>query len=46
MPLAAPIKEILNEKRKNIYECKKLFKSGYCSKDSDYMCVTEISELT
>lgn len=45
LPLVAPIKELLNEKRKNIYECKKLFKSGYCSKYSDYVCVNEIGEL-
>ena len=45
LPLVAPIKELLNEKRKSIYECKKLFKSGYCSKYSDYVCVNEIREL-
>ena len=45
LPLVAPIKELLNEKRKSIYECKKLFKSGYCSKYSDYVCVNEIGEL-
>ena len=45
LPLVAPIKELLEEKRRSIYECKKLFKSGYCSKYSDYVCVNEIGEL-
>lgn len=45
LPLAAPIKTLLEEKKKSISEYRKLFKKGYCHEDSDYVCVNEIGEL-
>ena len=45
LPLVAPIKILLEEKKQSICEYKKLFKSGYCKTDSDYVCVNEIGEL-
>lgn len=45
LPLVAPIKTLLEEKKKGICEYRNLFKNGYCNKDSDYVCVNEIGEL-
>ena len=45
LPLVAPIKALLEEKKKSICEYRKLFKKGYCHEDSDYVCVNEIGEL-
>lgn len=45
LPLVAPIKILLEEKKRSIYEYKKLFKSGYCKTDSDYVCVNEIGAV-
>ena len=45
LPLVAPIKALLEEKKRSISEYRKLFKKGYCHEDSDYVCVNEIGEL-
>ena len=45
LPLVAPIKALLEEKKRSICEYRKLFKKGYCHEDSDYICVNEIGEL-
>lgn len=45
LPLVAPIKALLEEKKKCICEYRNLFKNGYCNRDSDYVCVNEIGEL-
>lgn len=45
LPLVAPIKTLLEGKKRSICEYRKLFKKGYCNKDSDYVCVNEIGEL-
>ena len=45
LPLVAPVKELLLEKKKSIQEYRKLFRKSYYRKDSDYVCVNEIGEL-
>ena len=45
LPLVAPIKALLEEKKESIYEYRKLFRKGYYHEDSDYVCVNEIGEL-
>ena len=45
LPLVAPIKVLLEEKKKGICEYRNFFKKGYCDRDSDYVCVNEIGEL-
>ena len=45
LPLVAPIRALLEEKMESISKYRKLFKKGYCNKDSDYVCVNEIGEL-
>ena len=38
LPLVAPIKELLNEKRKSIYECKKAFQKAVIAANTRIMC--------
>ena len=45
LPLVAPIKALLEEKKESIYEYRKLFRKGYHYEDSDYVCVNEVGEL-
>ncbi len=45
LPLVAPVKELLLEKKQSIQEYRKLFKRSYYREDSDYVCVNEIGEL-
>lgn len=45
LPLVAPVKELLLEKKQSIQEYRKLFRRSYYREDSDYVCVNEIGEL-
>ena len=45
LPLVAPVKKLLLEKKQSIQEFRKLFRRSYCRKDSDYVCVNEMGEL-
>ncbi|MBQ8541667.1 MAG: site-specific integrase [Clostridia bacterium] len=45
LPLVPPVRELLLEKKQSIREYRKLFRKGYCFKDSDYVCVNELGEL-
>ena len=45
LPLVAPVKKLLLEKRQSIQDFRKLFRRSYCRKDSDYVCVNEMGEL-
>lgn len=45
LPLVAPVKELLSEKKQSIQEYRKLFRRSYYREDSDYVCVNEIGEL-
>lgn len=45
LPLVAPVKELLLEKKQIIQEYRKLFRRSYYREDSDYVCVNEIGEL-
>lgn len=45
LPLVAPVKELLLEKKKSIQEFKKLFRKGYHYEESEYVCVNEIGDL-
>ena len=45
LPLVAPVKKLLLEKKQSIQEYRKLFRRSYYREDSDYVCVNEIGEL-
>ena len=45
LPLVAPVKKLLLEKKQSIQKFRKLFRRSYCRKDSDYVCVNEMGEL-
>lgn len=45
LPLVAPVKELLMEKKQSIQEYRKLFRRSYYRADADYVCVNEIGEL-
>ena len=45
LPLVAPVKKLLLEKKQSIQDFRKLFRRSYCRKDSDYVCVNEMGEL-
>ena len=45
LPLVAPVKELLLEKKQSIQEYRKIFRRSYYREDSDYVCVNEIGEL-
>ena len=45
LPLVAPVKKLLLEKKKIIQEFKKLFRKGYHYAESEYVCVNEIGDL-
>lgn len=45
LPLVAPVKKLLLEKKQSIQEFRKLFRRSYCRKDFDYVCVNEMGEL-
>ena len=45
LPLVAPVKELLLEKKQSIQDFRKLFRRSYYREDSDYVCVNEMGEL-
>ena len=45
LPLVPQIKTLLLEKKQSISEYRKMFKSGYCTKYLDYVCVNELGDI-